>query len=189
MKQLAFFPISEPWQVEIMRHIYNDNLDMLATKPLPRQSYEGQQAWWAANKHKLKAFLYEPVDRPGKFVAFLVLTDRGGFYTPIIALQKEEWNRGYGKELIADYIEKANSPLAGSQLQSNGAICHLNRKVGWQVIGEQETPQGKIDLLYHPGANPQQKDSEKIFEDIMSFLNVDRSAYETTFAPKLGNTQ
>lgn len=187
MNHLKSSPVSEPWQVEIMRHIYNDNLDMLATKPIPHQSYEGQQAWWSANKDKVRAFLYEPLDRPGKFVAFLALTDRGGFCTPIIALQKEEWNRGYGRELIGDYIEKANGPLAGSQLQSNGAICHLNRKVGWKIIGENMQPNGKVDLLYHPGVNSGQSDQKHVFETILRFHGLNKDEYErSNFEPKSG---
>ena len=133
-KKLRSIEISEPWQVEIMRHIYNDNLDMLSTRPLQANDYYTQQKWWNENKDKLCGYLYEPLDRPGKFVAFLVLTDRGNFDTPIIAIQKEEWGAGYGQEIINDYIEKANRPLAGSQLQSNGAICHINKKVGWQIV-------------------------------------------------------
>ena len=32
-KKLRSIEISEPWQVEIMRHIYNDNLDMDQQSP------------------------------------------------------------------------------------------------------------------------------------------------------------
>ena len=103
-KKLRSIEISEPWQVEIMRHIYNDNLDMLSTRPLQANDYYTQQKWWNENKDKLCGYLYEPLDRPGKFVAFLVLTDRGNFDTPIIAIQKEEWGAGYGQEIINDYI-------------------------------------------------------------------------------------
>lgn len=172
MKRLHSVPVNEPWQVELMRHIYNDNLDMLSTKPLPYRTYEAQQEWWNENTGSLKAFLYEPIDRPGKFVAFLVLRDRGGFYTPIIALQKEEWGQKYGQEIINDYIEKANAPLAGSQLQSNKAICHINEKVGWQIIGENEQPNGKVDLLYHPGINPALHNNPKIYDAVLEYLEI-----------------
>ncbi len=170
MKKLKSTPIAEPWQVEIMRHIYNDNLDMLATRPLEPNDYHAQQDWWNANKSHLRGYLYEPLDRPGKFVAFLVLTDRGSFDTPIVAIQKEEWGGGYGQEIIRDYIEKANRPLAGSQLQSNGAICHINRKVGWQIVGTRTLENGEIvDLLYHPGINPHVENPEGIRETILKY--------------------
>lgn len=170
MNKLRSIAISEPWQVEIMRHIYNDNLDMLATRPLEHNDYHAQQAWWKTNKDHLRGFLYEPIDRPGKFVAFLVLTDRGEFDTPIVAIQKEEWGRGYGQEIINDYIQKANRPLAGSQLQSNGAICHINSKVGWQIVGTRTLDNGqRIDLLYHPGINPAIENPEEIRNVILKY--------------------
>ncbi|MDR0866429.1 MAG: hypothetical protein LBO74_16085 [Candidatus Symbiothrix sp.] len=172
MKQLRSFPVQESWQVELMRHIYNDNLDMLSTKPLPYRTYEAQQEWWNENKKELKTFLYEPIERPGKFVAFLVLRDRGGFYTPIVAIQKEEWGKKYGQEIINDYIEKANAPLAGSQLQSNKAICHINKKVGWQILGEIIQPGGKVDLLYHPGINPNLQNDAQIFDAVLDYLEL-----------------
>lgn len=172
-KKLKSIRISEPWQVELMRHIYNDNLDMLSTRPLQANDYDAQQKWWNENKHKLRGYLYEPIDRPGKFVAFLVLTDRGNFDTPIIAIQKEEWGAGYGQEIINDYIEKANRPLAGSQLQSNGAICHINKKVGWQIVGHRTLENGQvIDLLYHKGVNPSVENPEKIYQEILKYHSL-----------------
>ena len=172
MKQLQSYLVQYPWQVELMRHIYNDNLDMLSTKPLPYRTYEAQQEWWNDNKKFLKAYLYEPIDRPEKFIAFLVLRDRGCFYTPTIAIQKEEWGKKYGQEIIRDYIEKANGPLAGSQLQSNKAICHINKKVGWQIVGEADQPMGKVDLLYHPGINSKAKATEEVFDAILKYLEL-----------------
>ena len=174
MKRLRSIRIIETDQVEIMRHIYNDNLDMLASRPLPYRIYEEQQTWWNENKHKLRAFLYEPIDYPGKFIAFLVLTDRGQFDTPIMAIQKEEWGSGYGQEIVHDYLAKANRPLAGSQLQSNAAMCHINRKVGWQIIGQREYLNGTVDLLYHPGINSTIKNPEEIYKAILKYHEVIR---------------
>lgn len=172
MNKLNSIEISEPWQVELMRHIYNDNLDMLSTKPLPHRTYEAQQEWWLENRGHLRAWLYEPIDRPGKFVAFLVLRDRGGFITPIMAMQKEEWGNKYGQEIINDYILKANAPLAGTQLQSNGAICHINKKVGWQIWGQAEQPAGTVDLLYHPGINTALHDNPEIMRGVREYLGI-----------------
>lgn len=106
MNKLRCHSVKEPWQIELMRCIYNDNLDMLSTHPLPYKTYEEQQNWWQENKECLRAFLYEPIAKPGKFVAFLVLRIREGFCTPIIAIQKEEWGSGYGQEIVHDYIKK-----------------------------------------------------------------------------------
>lgn len=170
MKKLISHKIEEAWQVEIMRNIYNDNLDMLATTIIPYRTYEVQQTWWSQNNKIMKAFLYEKVDNPGSYIAFLVLTDRGGFCTPIIAIKKEECGNGFAKEIILDYIEKANGPLAGSQLQSNSAICHLNSKNGWQIIGKVNQPTGAIDLLYHPGINPDIPNKESVYLQITEYL-------------------
>lgn len=169
-KQLIAHIINEAWQVEIMRTIYNDNLDMLATTVIPYRTYEDQQNWWKDNNKIMKAYLYEKAEQPGTYIAFLVLTDRGGFWTPIIAIKKEEWGKGLGKEIIVDYIEKANGPLAGSQLQSNSAICHLNYKNGWQIVGKVNQPSGAIDLLYHPGINHNIPDKELIYFKIIEYL-------------------
>lgn len=167
---LKSIPIITPEQVEAMRIIYNDNLDMLSTSPIPFRTYQEQQDWWNENKTHLKAFLYVLNDDITDTIAFSVLTNRGRFYTPIIAISKNHWGKGYGKEIIFDYIEKANSPLAGSQLQSNGAICHLNSKIGWQIVGESQQPGGTIDLLYHPGINSLYCNDESIKKEIELFL-------------------
>ena len=174
MKQLKYEIISTPSQVESMRLIYNDNLDMLSTKPIPRREYQGQQDWWHENKHALKAFLYERLDQPGKFMAFLVIRDRGGFFTPILAIDKSAWGKGFGREIIHDYLELAGGPLAGSQLKSNRAICYLNSQFGWQVIGSKQEEAGEVELLYHPGINPKVLDSGTIHR-IADYLNLSDS--------------
>jgi hypothetical protein len=174
MKKLKSIAITNAEQVEIMRNIYNDNLDMLSTRPLPYRNFEEQQQWWKENKHILKAFLYEPIEQPGNYIAFLVLTDRGLFDTPIIAIKKEEWGSGYGQEIVLDYIYKANRPLAGSQLQSNGAICHINKKVGWQIIGQKEQPVGIVDLLYHPGVNPNIENPQEVYQAILKHHGIEK---------------
>lgn len=173
MNKLKSYVVSESWQVELMRYIYNDNLDMLSTKPLPYRNYEEQQQWWNDNKEHLKAYLYEPLSKPGKFIAFLVLRIRNGFYTPTIAIQKEEWGSGFGQEIVNDYIHKANGPLAGTQLQSNPAICHINKKVGWIILGQKEQTNGIVDLLFHPGVNPNQKCSNNTLNSIAEYLELD----------------
>lgn len=178
--RLRSIPINEPWQIELMRNIYNDNLDMLSTHPLPYQTYENQQQWWTENKGALKAYLYEPIDRPGKFVAFLVLRNRGGFFTPIIAMQKEEWGNKYGQEIVNDYILKADAPLAGTQLQSNKAICHINQKVGWQIWGQREQPAGIIDLLYHPGLNTSLHNNKQIIDGVLDYLELNKENFYKT---------
>jgi len=155
-----------------MREIYNENLDYLATKPLPYREYEDQQKWWDTNKHCLKAFLYEPINRPEVTVGFLVLRNRDGFQTPIIALRQEEWGSGYGMQLVYDYINKADGPMAGSQLQSNKAICHINKKVGWQVIEERLEGGDVVELLFHPGKNPDNKVGVDVSNAICSYLEI-----------------
>ena len=172
MTKLKAIPIVDSSQVEVMRHIYNENLDSLSTKQLPYRNYEDQQQWWETNKHVLTGFLYEAIDRPDVCVGFLVLRDRGEFCTPTIALRQQDWGKGYGKEIVYDYIEKANGPMAGSQLKSNAAICHLNQKTGWQILGEREEEKGTVELLFHPGINPDRKISSAGFATVLDYLNI-----------------
>ncbi len=176
--KLNCYLVSEPWQVEVMRCIYNENLDMLSTHPLPHRTYQEQQDWWNQNRQQLKAYLYEPIMKPGKFVAFLLLRLREGFCTPVIAIQKEEWGSGYGQEIVHDYIAKAAGPIAGTQLQSNKAICHINKKVGWQIIGESGEGCHKIDLLFHPGINPQNKCKKEVFMNILNYLEINPADFD-----------
>jgi GNAT superfamily N-acetyltransferase len=171
MKRLKYFPVETAEHVELMRHIYNDNLDMLSTRPLPRREYQDQQDWWAENRHALKAYLFERVDNPGHPMAFLVLRDRGGFVTPIIAIEKAEWGKGFGREIIQEYIALADGPLAGSQLVSNLSICHLNRQLGWQIVGSRMVPAGEIQLLFHPGVHPRKLDAKTI-QGIAEYLEL-----------------
>lgn len=178
MNKLRCHSVKEPWQIELMRCIYNDNLDMLSTHPLPYKTYEEQQNWWQENKECLRAFLYEPIAKPGKFVAFLVLRIREGFCTPIIAIQKEEWGSGYGQEIVHDYIKKADGPIAGTQLQCNEAICHINQKVGWRILGESGEGDKKIDLLFHPGANPANQCTEEVLVNILRYLKIDPETFD-----------
>jgi len=170
MKLLNSLPIVTPQHVDIMRQIYNDNLESLATRPLPFRTYEEQQQWWEASKHYLNGFLYEPLTEPETVVGFLVLRDRGGFQTPMIAIKKNGWGKGYGKEMVSDYIEKAYGPLAGTQLKSNSAICHLNHKAGWMVLGEREETNGTVELLFHPGRDRTRQIEPSIFDSILDYL-------------------
>ncbi len=178
MNKLKCYPVTEKWQVELMRHIYNDNLEMLSTHPLPYREYQEQQDWWEENKKHLRVYLYEPIEKPGKFVAFLVLRIREGFCTPTIAIQKEEWGSGYGQEIVNDYIIKADGPIAGSQLQCNKAICHINNKVGWQIIGESGEGELKIDLLYHAGINKENKCTKEVFLNILKYLDINPQEFD-----------
>jgi hypothetical protein len=171
MTLLSRTQVKTEQQVEAMRHIYNDNLDMLSTKPLPRRDYQGQQDWWRENNKSLTAFLYECTDRKDHPIAFLLLRNRGGFVTPIIAIKKEEWGKGFGTELIKEYIILANGPLAGTQLVSNKSICHLNKKLGWLVLGSRLETFGQIELLFHPGESPK-KLTEKTLQGIAQYLEL-----------------
>jgi len=175
MKRLKYTAVLTAEHVEAMRLIYNDNLDMLSTKPIPRREYQEQQDWWNANSHLLKAFLYERMDNPGRFIAFLVLRNRDGFFTPIFAIDKSAWGNGFGREIIDDYISLAEGPLAGSQLKSNHSICHLNQKVGWIVLGSRKEDAGEVELLFHPGTHPSTL-SEGVVQRIASYLDLPESA-------------
>ncbi len=170
MNKLKSILITTEEQVEIMRIIYNENLDMF-TRQLTCNTYEQQQEWWKLNKDKLRAYLYEQIDNPGEFLAFLVFTDRNLFCTPTIAIKRAFWGQGFGKEIVNDYIQKTEKPMAGSQLKSNAAICHLNKKAGWQIIGEGDTENGKVDLLFHPGLNLVNNNIDEIMKAVWEYHN------------------
>lgn len=153
MKKLRCAIIKDPDQVESMRLIYNDNLDLLATKPLPRREYQEQQDWWFENKLQVQAYLFEIRENPGKPIAFLLLRDRGGFYTHTIAVEKAHWGKGFGTEIIEAYIKLAKRPLAATQLYSNKAIRHLHQRLGWIIVGMRQEQTGLIELLFHHGNN------------------------------------
>lgn len=179
MRKLNCIKVETPHHVELMRCIFNENLEMLSTHELLSAcTYEQQQTWWNIAKEYSDAYLYEPIDKPGKYVAFLLLRHRCGFCTPTVAIQKEEQGYHYGQEIIRDYIRKSNGPIAGFQLKRNSAICHINHKVGWQIIGESGENENKLDLLFHPGVNPDNACSEETFKNILEYLGLEIGAFD-----------
>lgn len=178
MKLLNCVEISTPQHVERMRQIYNENLVFLATHPIPERTYEEQQEWWNSAKEYSKGYLYEPSNCPGQYVAFMVLRQRDGFKTPILGITKSEWGSGYGKEIIKDYIVKADGPLSGEQLRSNVAICHCNLKLGWQIIGERKEGDDIVELLFHPGINEEKACTESVFSHILEYLDLKPGSFD-----------
>ncbi len=158
--------ISEPWEVERMRQIFNATIDDLATVKLEPKSEGDQQRWWQAmDQSRVVAFLYAPVAAPWRFVAFSMLQWKpNGVVTPLFAVDPEWHGFGYGREIIDHYLHVANGPLAGSALKSNEAIMHLNKQAGWQVVSEDE----RVVKLYHPGVNPGSRD-EEILKEILRY--------------------
>jgi len=153
-------PIHNSTQVELMRQIYNENRQYMETKgPLPERTREAQLEWWDSLDHdKVKAWLhYDLFERlflsdhndERKLIGFSMLQNRGSFSTPMFAIKKEYHGKGYGREFIKWYLDRASRPLAGSQLQSNKAICHLNKEFGWKIL----CSHSGVDHLYHPGPN------------------------------------
>lgn len=146
---MKIVPVETLSQVEQMRLIYNDNLEALSTRPLPYRTYEEQIKWWeGVDRQRVKAWLHYD-DKPYRLIGFSMLTSRGDYATPMFAIRKEEQGKGYGWSFIRHYIEKAAKPLAGEQLQSNTAICHMNAKLGWHILDSENG----VDYLFHPG-NP-----------------------------------
>jgi len=138
-----------PILVEALRVLYIEALAELATKPLVANTPEQQLAWWQGVNHMKSFFwlLFEP-ERPWDPVGFVKLTRHdAGYYTPMFALAKRVHGKGYGREVIQFYLDKAKGlPLWGAQLVSNAAICHLNQEAGWIVKHEQDG----VQHLFHP---------------------------------------
>ena len=173
-KHLVPRRITEPWEVEVMRRIFNLTLADLATRPLQPRDEHSQQRWWSAlDKTRTVAHLYSPIAMPWHFVAFsLVQWKDRGIATPMFAIHPDWQHRGYGREIIDHYLEVANGPLAGSALKSNAAIMHLNKRAGWQTVSETET----VAHLYHPGVPTQSDRSEarqrEIYEAILDYHGI-----------------
>jgi GNAT superfamily N-acetyltransferase len=151
MKYLTAYrmcPDDHPLLVERLRKMYIEALSFLETHKLHPNTEEEQQAWWAALDHtSTVVHLYSPVERPWEIVGFSMVTDRGNFCTPMFALARHMRGQGLGQEIIEHYLAVANGkPLHGEQLVSNGAICHLNARLGWKVKREQDG----VQYLYHP---------------------------------------
>lgn len=139
---------SDPIYIEIMRCIYNVTLPQTATKPIAPKTSEEQFNWWCNLDHnKVRVHIYREVERPWNIVAWSMVTDRGNYCTPMFAIHPQFWGLGYGEEIIYHYLQVAGKCLQGSQLKSNGAICHLNARNGWRVVGED----GDVQLLLHDG--------------------------------------
>ncbi len=156
--------------VDALRQIYNDNLDMLATVSLPYRSPQEQISWWNESKHHMRAYLFEATAYPDKYIGFITLTDRGEFMTPILAVARDYWAKGYGSQMIKAYIHLARKPLAGSQLVSNAAIRHMNAKHGWIIVGKADSPGGEIELVYHPGTSRKHPGTDDIRSTVTAYL-------------------
>jgi hypothetical protein len=72
--------------------------------------------------------------------------------------------------MIKAYIKLAGKPLAGSQLLSNEAIRHMNRKHGWIVVGYAESPNGALELVYHPGKSKAKPGTDFIKDTVIRYL-------------------
>jgi len=168
LTSLTAHRITEPWQVERMRQIYNETLPDLATRPgLTPRTEAAQQEWWSEVHDHAVAHLYSPITEPWKFVAFsLVQWKPGGIVTPLFAIETAWQGRGLGRQIIDHYLKIANAPLAGSALTSNRAIMHLNERAGWQQLAERDG----VALLYHPGPHPTDDARQReIFDAIMEY--------------------
>lgn len=152
---------THPLFIEKLRVLYNSMIPFLATHPIKSNGVAEQQMWWKTLDHsKVTVHLYSPVDSPWEIAAFSMVTDRGAYCTPMFAIDREHWGKGYGDEIIHHYLRIANGkPLFGEQLVSNGAIRHLNARAGWQILGERNG----VQSLYHP--NRQQE----IYDEIVRY--------------------
>lgn len=153
---------SHPALIERMRVLFNANIDSLATKPLSLQTSRSQYDWWRSLDHtKVTFHIYSPKEWPWEIVAFSMVTDRGDYCSPMFAISNLWWGRGYGEQIIQHYLLVADEkPLQGEQLASNGAICHLNEKLGWLVVREENG----VQYLRHPN-NRQQE----IYDEIIRY--------------------
>lgn len=156
--------------LDVMRQIYNDNLEKLSTICLPHRSKADQETWWKLCNKQIRAYLYELNGQPGKYIGFVTLTDRGEFTTHTIALTRDYWGMGYGTQIMLDYMHLARKPLAASQLASNIAMRNLHAKLGWLVVGKADGPMGEVELIYHPGMSRKNPGTEHSKEVVTAYL-------------------
>lgn len=161
--ELHAMPITEDWQVEIMRRIYNDCLPDLATKPLAEVGEQEQQDWWKAkDKMRTKAFLYI---HQTNIVAFSLLQQKGHFWTPLFGIHRFHRGKGFARKIIQHYISEAEGPLAGEALVENRIINKLNLEAGWKQVGSRGDD---VLLLYHQGRDP----SQDAYDEILRYHGV-----------------
>lgn len=152
---------ADPLIVEEMRRIYNASLDEVATKPLTPKSPQEQHDWWVSLDHdNVEVSLYRPFGMPWAVAAFSIVRDRGDHCTPFFCTNPEYRGMGIGRQIISHYLSIAKKPLHGEQLVSNGAIRHLNKQFGWQVVGTRDN--GRVECLQHPGINPPYPDYKEL---------------------------
>ena len=172
--KLKFVPVLALSQVEIMREIYNSCLDGLSTKEkLKPKTFEEQEIWWNNLDHfRTTCWLAYSKD-PYQIVGFVMLTNRDYFFTPVFGILPEQQGKGYAREFIRFYIGLSlDKPLAGSQLQSNKAICKLNYEAGWQIIA----CKNGVDLLFRHNQgewNPNFVDNARLILSVMKYHDIE----------------
>lgn len=157
--------------IDTVRRIYNATIADLATKPLKPNTWDHQYIWWRnIDFDKTVIHAYCPEPWPGVIVAFSKVTYRGDHCTPLFAIDPEWHGRGFGEEIIQHYLSVARpKPLRGSQLVSNGAICHLNEKAGWQI----ESTVDGVQHLYHPNGRDKFLPLEHTCKVMLDYHNGD----------------
>ncbi len=161
--------VREPWEVEVMRQIYEKTLPWLeqSGRPLPRRTPIEQQNWWFDREVGMHAHLYTTVDEPWEFIAFSLVQEKGEYFsTPLFGILPEHHGKGYGEVILRNYLRVAGGPLAGSDRIDNPAITKLNDRNGWQVIGI--TDDG-VRKLYHPGVAPFPDEMQHAYDEICRY--------------------
>jgi len=166
--KLVAHTVLYPWQVEIMRQIYNATLPWLeqSGRPLPHRAEVDQQNWWFDSEIPMTAHIYTTVDEPWKFIAFsLIQFKEDRFSTPLFGILPEAHGNGYGEVILRHYLEIAGGPLAGSDRIDNPAITKLNDRNGWKVIGITDG----VRKLFHPGVEPTEDEMQHAYDEICRY--------------------
>jgi GNAT superfamily N-acetyltransferase len=162
---LLVMPVSEPWQVEVMRQIYNSCLDGYTKRLTPRNEKDQQDWWRTQGPETIWAYLYLPVEEPWKFIGFSCIRKHGdGAMSPIMGVKPGERGHGYGKAIVRHYISTVDGPLVGEALAGNDAINTINEELGWKVVGEVDG----VLKLFHPRHTPKDRQDE-IYREIVEY--------------------
>lgn len=126
-------PVSTPEQVERMRQMRNTCAEGFAhfTGLI---SPEEQQAWWAANQGRARAWLYATANYLD-LVGFGLIRrlDDGRWYTTVGVLPAHG-GHDYGKWITAHLIRQAPGHCYGQARRDNPAAVKLHVAEDWEVI-------------------------------------------------------
>lgn len=93
-----------------------------------------QRAWWAAWRHRVKAWLYD--DPAGATVGYGALIQRhDGTWVSSCAVLPEHGGRGWGRAILHHLVHAVSHPVYARARNDNPAAVRLHHPGDWLVLG------------------------------------------------------